>query len=210
MQLHTVAGSPNGHKVEAVISHLGLKVEIVHRDLASGDLRSDAYLALNPNGMVPVLVDGAFTLSESNAIMQYLADVAGSDLFPRDRQKRADVARWQFWELAHFNKAFSALAFETVAKPRLGLGVANTAVVELARTDLARFAPVLERHLAGRRYMVGDAITVADYAVITFESYRPHVPFDWRPYRHVNAYFDRLSQDEHWVRTTASRQPRAA
>lgn len=209
MQLHTIVGSPSGHKVEAVISHLGLEVEIVHRDLASGDLRSDAYLALNPNGMVPVLVDGAFTLTESNAIMQYLADAAGSDLFPRDRQKRADIARWQFWELVHFNRAFGALAFETVAKPRRGLP-ANAAVVDGACADLARFAPVLERYLAGRRYMVGDAFTIADYAVITFESYRPHVPFDWRPYRHVNAYFDRLGQDDHWVRTTANRQPKAA
>ncbi|HKU98226.1 MAG TPA: glutathione S-transferase family protein [Vineibacter sp.] len=209
MQLHTLVGSPSGHKVEAVISHLGLDVEIIHRDLAGGDLRSDAFLALNPNGMVPVLVDGAFTLSESNAIMQYLADGAGSDLFPRNPQKRADVVHWQFWELVHFNKAFSMLAFETVAKPRRGLA-ANTTLVEIAQSDLARFAPVLERYLAGRRYMVGDAITIADYAVITFEAYRPKVPFDWRPYRHINAYFDRLGQDEHWLRTTASPQPKAA
>jgi glutathione S-transferase len=151
-----------------------------------------------------VLEDGGFVLSESNAIMQYLADKAlDGSLFPRDAQRRADVVRWQFWELAHFNKAFGILAFETVAKPKLDLGPTNGALVEVMRADLARFAPVLERHLAGRQYMVGDGITLADYSVIAFEAYRPRVPFDWSPYRNVNAYFDRMRAVEHWRETAA-------
>jgi glutathione S-transferase len=204
MKLHTFVGSPNSHKVEAVISHLGLEVDIHHHDPLAGDLRRPEYLALNPNGKVPVLEDGGFVLSESNAIMQYLADKAlDGSLFPRDAQRRADVVRWQFWELAHFNKAFGILAFETVAKPKLDLGPTNGALVEVMRADLARFAPVLERHLAGRQYMVGDGITLADYSVIAFEAYRPRVPFDWSPYRNVNAYFDRMRAVEHWRETAA-------
>lgn len=202
MKLHTFVGSPHSHKAEAVVSHLGLEIEVEYHDLVGGDLRASDYVALNPNGMVPVLVDGAFTLWESNAIMQYLADKAASDaLFPRDPQKRADIARWQFWELAHFNKAFGLLAFETVAKPKLDLGPTNSSLVEMARADLARFAPVLEHHLAGRRYIVGDRITIADYSMIPFESYRPAVPFDWSLYPNVNGYFDRMREADHWVRT---------
>ena len=122
MELHTFVGSPNSRKVEAVIDHLGLDVEIVHHDFAGGALRRSDYLAVNPNGMVPTLVDGSFILWESNAIMQYLADKAGNDtLFPRDLQRRTDVVRWQFWEQAHFNRAFGTLAFEAVAKPALNL-----------------------------------------------------------------------------------------
>src|SRR5262245_64208234 len=119
--------------------------------------------------MVPLLVDGAFRLWEANAIMQYLADKVGSDaLFPSDPQKRADVVRWQFWEVAHFNKAFGLLAFETVAKPKLKLGATNNSLVEMARADLARFAPGLERHFVGGQDVVGRNSSMAAYAVIPF------------------------------------------
>ena len=166
MELHTFVGSPNSRKAEAVIDHLGLDVRVVHHDFAGGGLRRPEYLALNPSGMVPTLVDGAFILWESNAIMQYLADKAGDDaLLPRDPQKRADVLRWQCWELAHFNRAFGTLAFETVAKPALNFGPADASLVAAAQAGLERFAPVLERHLAGREQMVGDGVTIADYSM---------------------------------------------
>jgi glutathione S-transferase len=209
VKLHTFVGSPNSHKVAAVVSHLNLQIEIEYHDFAGGALRRPEYLALNPNGMVPALIDGALALWESNAIMQYLADTAGSVLFPRDPQKRADIVRWQFWELAHFNKALGTLAFEVVAKARLNFGPANEGLVALARADLARFAPVLEHHLAGRRYLVGEALTIADYSMIPFESYREAVPFDWSAYRNINAYFDRMRTDEHWVRTAPTALPAA-
>src|SRR5258707_343080 len=146
MKLHTFVGSPNSHKVEAVIRHLGLEVDIHHHDPLAGDLRRPEYLALNPNGKVPVLEDGGFVLSESNAIMQYLADKASdSSLFPRDPQLRADVARWQFWELAHFNGAFRVLVIETVIKPLFKRGPTNQALDEAAQADSAGFAPGLEQ-----------------------------------------------------------------
>ena len=203
MKLHTFVGSPNCHKVEAVIRHLGLEVEIQRHDSRAGDLRKPEFLALNPNGQVPVLEDGGFALSESNAIMQYLADKASdSSLFPRDPQRRADVAHWQFWELAHFNAAFRVLVIETVVKPLFKRGPTNQALVDVALADLVRFTPVLEGHLRGRDFMVGEGITLADYSVIALEAYRPRVPFDWSPYPRINAYFDRMRVVEHW-RSTA-------
>jgi glutathione S-transferase len=217
MQLHTFVGSPNGHKVEAVIDHLGLDVEIIHHDLLAGELRAPAYVALNPNAKVPTLVDGAFALWESDAIVQYLADKAGSDaLFPRDPQMRADVVRWQFWSQAHFNKSFTWIVLETVIKPRFNRGPTNAAIVDLARTDLERFAPVLDDHLESHRYLVGDRITIADYSMIVLEGYRAAASFDWSPYPHINGYFDRMRAVDPWVRTavtdpsTIGRKPKAA
>src|SRR5262245_34183347 len=67
MKLYVIVGSPNSRKVEAVVNHLGLDVERVYLDFFTGDLRQPSYLALNANGMVPTLVDGAFALSESTA-----------------------------------------------------------------------------------------------------------------------------------------------
>jgi glutathione S-transferase len=211
MKLHTFIGSPNGRKVEAVIHHLNLQVEREYHNPFSGELREPAYLSLNPNGMLPTLVDGSFALWESNAIMQYLADGPDDALFPRDRAERADIVRWLCWELAHFNKAFGALAFETVAKLANQLGPADEAVVRLAAADLMRYAPALERYLAGRTFLVGNRLSIADYAVITFESYRSRVPFDWRPFPRINEYFDRIRSEDAWTKASAPpAQARAA
>ena len=136
-----------------------------------------------------------------------LADKAGDEaLFPRELAKRADIARWQFWEIVHFNRAFGALAFETLAKPKLGLTPSDPSIVAAMHADLARFAPVLEAHLADRDFMVGDRITLADYSVITFEGYRPVVPFDFAPYPNISRYFDRMRQVDSWARTAPAWQ----
>lgn len=201
MKLHIVPGSPNSRKVEAVVHHLGLRLEVVEHDLFAGGLRKPEYIALNPNARVPTLEDGTFVLWESNAINQYLADKAGDErLFPRDPQGRAEVTRWQFWELAHFNRPFGTLAFEMVAKPRRGL-TPDAAAVSLAQADLARSVPVLDARAAGRRYLLGDQVTLADYSMVMLESYRSLIPFDWSPYAHLNDYLDRVSRLEAWVRS---------
>lgn len=202
MQLHVVVGSPNSRKVLAVVHHLGIAVDLNWMDFFAGELRSPAYLALNPNGMVPALVDGELKLWESNAIMRYLAEgTSGQTLWPDDRRRRADVARWMDWELAHFNKALGVLSFETVAKPGFMGQPPDAAAVSWARRELTRFAPVLDAALAGRRHLVGDALTLADYAVAHLESFVDAVPFDWAPYPQLRGFFDRMRDQEHWART---------
>jgi glutathione S-transferase len=199
MILYTVPGSPNCRKVDAVILHLGLKVEIRPRNLFKGELRLADYLEINPNGKVPTLVDGDFTLWESTAIMQYLADKAGdTDLFPRNPRARADITRWQCWGSLYFNSALGTLAFETVAKPKNNAGPPETALVEQAKVTLARFAPVLDGHVAGRKYLVDEHLTLADYSMVALEPYVSLVPFDFTPYRHIHSYFERMRQSEHW------------
>ncbi len=209
MKLHYVVGSPNCRKVHAVINHLGLKLDIAYHDFFNGELRSPEFLALNPNGMVPVLQDGELSLWESNIIMQYLADAAPQNaLLPRQPKSRADVLRWQSWEAAHFNKALGVLSFETVAKPMFMKVAPDADAVSWSTRELGRFAPVLDRALAGRDYLVGDAITLADYSVIHLEAFTGMVPFDWKPYSNLNAYFDRMRAIPHW-RNTAPSSPQA-
>ncbi len=204
MKLYYVIGSPNCRKVHAVVNHLGIgaQIELQYLDFMAGEARSPEFLQVNPNGMVPVLRDGSFVLWESNAIMQYLADrTPGQTLLPRDAQQRADVVRWQCWELAHYNKAFGVLSFETVAKPGF-LGMPpDTAKVEWSKAELARFAAVLDGHLNGREVVVGDTITIADYSLIHLEGFKEMVPFDWSPYGNLNAYYERMRALPHWART---------
>jgi len=209
MKLYVVVGSGNCRKVQATISNLGIDVDIEYLDFFAGDLTRPEYLSLNPNGRVPTLVDGDFTLWESNAIMQYLAgQVPGNPLFPQDPQTRADIVRWQCWELAHFNNAFATVAFETVLKAALLKQEPNLPVVEYAMESLSGFAGVLEGHLSNHDYVVGNGITLADYSIINIEGFKEMIPFDWSGYPGLNAYVDRMRADPHWA-STAPESPEA-
>ncbi len=202
MKLYNVVGSPNCRKVLAVADHLGLKLDIEYLDFFAGDLMKPDYAALNPNRMVPSLRDGDFVLWESNAIMQYLADSApDNSVYPKHPKTRADIVRWLCWELAHFNKAFGALAFESVAKPAFLKQEGDKDIIRLSQSNLARFAPILDTHMKGRQFLVGDEVTLADYAMIHNEGFQTAVPFDWKPYAHLNAYFERARELPHWSAT---------
>jgi glutathione S-transferase len=202
MKLYYVVGSPNCRKVHAAINHLGINVEFEYLDFFEGDLKTPDYLGINTNGMVPTLRDGDFTLWESNAIMQYLADkVAGNALFPKDAKTRADIVRWQCWELAHYNKAFGVLAWETVAKPNFMGTEPDPGTVNWAKDGLSRHAPVLESHLKGRTHLVGESVTLADYSLIHAEMFKEAIPFDWSPYPNINKYYERMRAVSHWAKT---------
>jgi glutathione S-transferase len=122
----------------------------------------------------------------------------------RERKARADVLRWQSWELAHFNKALGVLSFETVAKPGFLDMQPDAELVKWSQRELARFAPILDRALEGRDYLVGNDITLADYSVAHLESFRDAAPFDWTPYDNINAYFARMRAAPHWASTAPS------
>jgi len=208
MKLYVSNSSPNCRRVRVVLDRLGIAVDIDVLDVAGGDVRKPDFLRLNPNGMVPVLRDGDLVLWESNAIMQYVADqVPGNSLFPKDPKARADVQRWQCWELAHYNKALGALAFETIVKPRLLKAEPDATTVAWATPQLARFAPVLESHLQGRRYLVGDDVTLADYSVAFLEAAQKVVPFDWSAFPNVNVYYERMRADPYWVKSAPPNNP---
>ena len=94
--------SPNPRKACAVAKYLNSPVEFVHVDLAKGENRTPEFLALNPNGKVPVLETDAGSLWEANAIMCYLARLAGSDLWPSD-DRQIEVLRWLSWDSMAFH-----------------------------------------------------------------------------------------------------------
>jgi glutathione S-transferase len=204
MKLYIANGSTNCRKVQAVSGHLELKIETIYLDYMSGDPKSPAYLTINPTGKVPALEDGGFILWESNAINKYLCSKRpGHSLYPDDARVQADIDRWLSWELAHFNDQMGVLAFQTVLKPNVFGERPDEHLVAWSTGMLAGHADVLERHLEGRRYIVGRDITLADYAVIHLESMKDSIPFDWSPYPNINTYFDRMRSVPHWASTAA-------
>jgi len=155
--------SPNCRKTTAILDHLGLEAEHVLLDLPKGEQMTPEFLAINPNGKVPALADGDARIWESNAIMIYLADRSGSDLWPADG-RRIDVLRWMFWEQGHLMQATGMIFFQRLLKPMLGQETDEQRVEDSLRS-FGRLAGVLHGQLADSEYLVGNALTLADFAV---------------------------------------------
>jgi glutathione S-transferase len=120
MKLYMNSTSPNVRRVRLTAAVLGLQLEEKNLDLAKGEQNKPEFVALNPNGAVPTLVDGDFVLTESRAIMQYLASKKPeSGLLPRNERARAEVTRWQFWDSSHFSPQLGTLTFQRVLKPMM-------------------------------------------------------------------------------------------
>src|SRR5215813_4582883 len=148
MKLYMNAISPNVRRVRLTAAVLGLKLEEKTLDFAKAEHKNPEYLLLNPNGSVPTLVDGDFVLSESRAIMQYLASKKPEmGLLPRDEQVRADVTRWQFWDSSHFSPQIGTVVFQRIIKPMMGMGAPDASKVEEALANFHRFAAVLNKSL---------------------------------------------------------------
>ena len=101
-------------------------------DLAKGEHKAPDYLAINPNGKVPALVDGDTKLWESNAIMCHLARAAKSDLWPTDPNKQIEVLKWLSWNSEHFTRHAGTLYFNYHIKPKFDLGEPDMKAVEEA------------------------------------------------------------------------------
>jgi glutathione S-transferase len=152
-------------KVCALARHLQAPVEFVYLDLRKGEHRTPAYLALNPNGKVPTLVDGERTLWESDAILCHLSQRTGAGLWPEEPAGQIEVLRWLSWGAQHFNRVAGELYFQYVIRPRFDLGPLDAAAVETAQADFRTYAAVLDGHLRGREWLAGEEMTVADFAV---------------------------------------------
>jgi glutathione S-transferase len=202
MKLYMNAMSPNVRRVRLTAAVLGVDLEEKKLDFTKGEHKNPEYLAINPNGAVPTLVDGDFVLTESRAIMQYLASKKPeSGLFPRDEKARADVVRWQFWDASHFSPQLGTLAFEKMVKAMMGMGEPDPRRVEDALTNFRRFGTVLNKRLEGKKYVVGDALTIADLTLASSLMYAKQAEAPLGEFPNVQAWFSRISDTDAWRKT---------
>jgi len=177
-------GSGSCRRVSAVVKYLNVDVEEVFVDLLSGENRTDAFLKMNPTGMVPVLVDDSagqekVVLSEAAAIMIYLCDKFGdTDLYPKGHS-RMQILKWMFWAAEHFRQSSPIYFEEKVMAPLMGQDE-NMRRLKEAEKLLERHAAILNTHLENRNYVVGDGVTLADFDLAAALSQMPRskVPYD--------------------------------
>ena len=148
----------SARKACAAARYLQSPVSYVYLDLPKGDQQAPDYLALNPNGKVPTLVEVGRTTWEADAVICRLSQLAGAALWPQDPELQVEVIRWLGWNAQHFGRAGGALYFEHIVRPRLGMGAPHRPSVNEALADFRRYAAVLDHHLEGRAWVVGGEL----------------------------------------------------
>ncbi|MEE2692792.1 MAG: glutathione S-transferase family protein [Pseudomonadota bacterium] len=191
LQIFGKAESINVAKVLWTCAELGLDFE--REDWGAGyrSPKDPAFLAVNPNGMVPAIRDGDFTLWESNSIIRYLASQYGGDgLYPRDPKKRARIDQWIDWQASDLNAswryAFSALV-------RKLPGFADETEIAKSLESWGRNMAILDRQLAATgAYVAGAGFTLADIPIGLSVLRWRRTPIDHGDLSFVGAYYQRL------------------
>jgi glutathione S-transferase len=175
-------------------------LEIEHVDLRTGQHLSPAYRAVNPNGLVPFLVDGDVTLGESSAILRYLAQKSGSGAYPRDVAGQARVDEALSWFATQFHVQFCLFA----VYPRMGLPrdlspAFVEAVTAYGDAHAPRWLTALDRQmLGGRPFVCGEKPTLADYLGLAFVTLGEATGFDLSAYPNIIAWVARMKALPGW------------
>lgn len=202
LRLHRFVLSGHSHRVELMLSLLGLAFERVEVDLPRRAQKTPEFLARNAFGQVPVLEDDGVALADSNAILVYLArryDPAGRWL-PADPVAQARVQQW-----------LSIAAGPLAAGPataRLGAVFGVAIDRERAQRIAADLYAVLDSELGKRPFLVGDAPTIADVALYSYTAHSPEGGVSLEPYPAIRAWLQRIEALPGFVPMKAS--PRAA
>lgn len=186
--LYSMQNSGNCYKPRLILRLLGLPFRLVDTDSMAGETRTPAFLALNPNGKVPLLVlpDGR-RLAESNAMLLHLAEE--SDYLPADRYERALCYQWLFFE------QYSHEPYIAVARAYRHLGRQGATPAQLAGLDKHGHAAlrVMETRLGEADWFAGSAYSVADIALYAYTHVAGEGGFDLAPYPRIRAWLARVA-----------------
>nr|WP_314876273.1 glutathione S-transferase [uncultured Pseudomonas sp.] len=185
IKLYTVAKSGHGHRIELMLSLLGLPTEKVNVDLPNGEHKRPAFLAINPFGQIPVIDDNGTVIADSNAILVYLAKTYDEgNWLPEQPQAAAQVQRW-------LSVAAGQLAYGPAAARLITVfGVPLNAEEVIGRAhDL--FA-VVDQGLATQPFLTSTHPTIADVAIYTYIAHAPEGNVSLEPYANVRAWLARI------------------
>jgi glutathione S-transferase len=184
--------SINVQKAVLALEELGLPYERTDAGLQFGINRSPEYLAMNPNGLVPLLDDDGFVLWESNAIVRYLcAKYAAGTLWPEDLKIRADADRWMDWQTATLSSAMGP-GFMGLVRIAPEKRDADAIAASLAKTT--KLVAMLDAHLAGRDYIAGAAYSMGDIVLAPIMHRWFNMPCERAAAPHAERWYATLMQ----------------
>ena len=186
--------TPNGHKVTLFLEEAGLPYELRPVDIGAGDQFEPGFLAISPNNKMPAIVDtepadrGApLSVFESGAILLYLAEKTGRFL-PTDLCGRVETLEWLFWQMAGLGPMTGQYGHFHVYAPES---------IEYAKNrytkEVQRLMDVLDKRLAGREFIAGETLTIADIACHPWIDAYTKAPMDLAPHAEVRRWHEAIA-----------------
>ncbi len=199
LTLYDYMESGNGYKVRLLLAQLGLTYKLVERDILKGETRTQEFLKKNPNGRIPTLQleDGSY-LWESGAILWYLAD--GTRFIPPDRALRAQTLQWMFFEQYSHEPYISVPRFWHHHLNKLS-PLQELDLPERMRKGYEAL-DVMERHLAGQTFFVGECYGLADIALYAYTHVAKEGGFNLSRFQHIHTWMERVAMQPGHVAIT--------
>ena len=202
MKLYYHPASTTSRPVALFAAETGMPMEMQIVDLFTGEHYKPAFESVNPNHLVPVLEDGDLRLTESSAILKYLADKTGSALYPKDLKQRARVNERMDWINTQLCRDF---AYGTVYPQifpfhKRRSDEAQEATLQWGRERALAWLKVLDEHILGANnaYLCGEAMTIADYFGASFVALAEIIGSDLSAYPNVKRWLGRMKALKSW------------
>jgi glutathione S-transferase len=194
LTLYDYLDSGNGYKVRLLLAHLGRDYTLVEKDIMQGETRTPDYLAMNPNGRIPLLQleDGSF-LPESGAMLNYLAE--GSPYLPEGGIDRARVLQWMFFEQYSHEPPIAGARFRMRHLERTPEVEAQIAAL---RAPGEAALGIMEGELAGRDWFAAGRYTIADMALYAYTHVADQGGFDLAKYPAIGRWLERVVAQPGW------------
>jgi len=179
----------------------GIKLDYQVVDLMTGEHMKEQYGSINPSRLVPVLEEGDFRLTESSAILKYLADKIDSPAYPKDLQKRARVNEVMDWLNTGFYRDFGyGLVYPQIfPHHKRRSDEANAGTVEWGKCKAKFWLDVLNQQVGDKRYLCGDEITIADYLGAGMISLNELIHCDLKSYPNVARWYETMKARPNWA-----------
>ena len=196
--LHEYSPSGNCYKVRLTAAMAGKGLERREYDILKGETRSPEFLAkINSNGRIPVLQVGDRFIPESNAASYYVAE--GSHLIPTDPFDHADMLRWMFWEQYSHEPNIATLRFWMRELGPDGLSDLQRVQMPGKRQQGNAALKLMDEHLGGRDWFVGDSISLADICLFAYTHVAGDADFDLQRYSNVLAWIQRVKAEPRYI-----------
>jgi glutathione S-transferase len=202
MKLYTYPASPGCRPIAMFIADHGMKVEQQVIDLMAGEQNTPVFAAINPNNAVPVLEDGAFRLTESSAILKYLADVVKSPTYPTPLQARARVNSAMDWVNTGLYRAFGYNLCYPQVLPHMKWSdpTAQSLALAAGQSGSRRLLCVMNDHMLGanNRWLCGDNLSIADYFASGILSLGELIGCGFSAWPKLQSWYERMQELPNW------------
>lgn len=201
MQLFHWPMSHNARKTRALARHLDLNVEEVALSMQDGDHKKADFLAINPMGQVPAIKDGDYCVWQANAVLIYLATQAETTVLGQSAKEWGSITQWLLWQSNELSPVVVPLHVENYFKRVRGID-ADTDKRDSAMARLRELLNVLDASLDGKTHLVGDRLTVADFAVAGDFTHARNADFPLADHPNVDRWLRAIEELPAWRETT--------